>query len=80
MSFWFFSNYPLPRASIHLSKHIKREVQGTCPLGRGPKMKNGPIKVPFLVPPKPPKWGYGGTKIGTSGARIEIPRPLFDTN
>ena len=39
---------------------------------------------PFLVPPKTPKMGvsgyFGGTEIGTLGARIKILRPLFNTN
>ena len=38
----------------------------------------------LLVPPKwlrlPRFGGFGGTKNGTSGARIKIPRPLFNTN
>ena len=41
-------------------------------------------QVPFSVPPKTPKMGhfgyFGGTKNGTSGARIKILRPLFNTN
>ena len=41
-------------------------------------------EVPFLVPPKTPKMGvfgyFGGTENGTSGARIKILRPLFNTN
>ena len=41
-------------------------------------------QVPFLVPPKTPKMGvfgyFGGTENGTSGARIKILRPLFNTN
>ena len=44
-------------------------------------------EVPFSVPPKRWKWvilgvfGYfGGTENGTSGARIKILRPLFNTN
>ena len=41
-------------------------------------------EVPFLVPPKKPKWPIfcvlEGTKNGTSGVRIKILRPLFNTN
>ena len=41
-------------------------------------------QVPFSVPPKTPKMGVfgytGGTENGTSGARIKILRPLFNTN
>ena len=41
-------------------------------------------EVPFSVPPKTPKMGvfgyFGGTENGTSGARIKILRPLFNTN
>ena len=41
-------------------------------------------EVPFLVPPKMPKMGvfgyFGVTENGTSGARIRILRPLFNTN
>ena len=41
-------------------------------------------QVPFSVPPKTPKMGvfgyFGGTENGTSGARIKILRPLFNTN
>ena len=41
-------------------------------------------QVPFLVPPKTPILGvfgyFGGTENGTSGARIKILRPLFNTN
>ena len=41
-------------------------------------------QVPILVPPKTPKMGhfgyFGGTENGTSGARIKILRPLFNTN
>ena len=40
--------------------------------------------MPFSVPPKTPKMGvfgyFGGTENGTSGARIKILRPLFNTN
>ena len=42
------------------------------------------LEVPFLVPPKRLKRPYfshlGGTRNGTSGARIKIVRPLFNTN
>ena len=38
-------------------------------------------EVPFSVPPKWPILGVlGGTENGTSGARIKILRPLFNTN
>ena len=41
-------------------------------------------EVPFPVPPKTPKMGvfgyFGVTENGTSGARIKILRPLFNTN
>ena len=38
-------------------------------------------EVPFLVPPKMGVFGYfGGAENGTSGARIKILRPLFNTN
>ena len=41
-------------------------------------------EVPFSVPPKMPKMGvfghFGGTKNGTSGARIKILRRVFNTN
>ena len=47
----------------------------------------GHPKCHFWYPPKRPKWvilgvfGYfGGTENGTSGARIKILRPLFNTN
>ena len=41
-------------------------------------------EVPFSVPPKMPKMGvfgyFGGTEHGSSGARMKILRPLFNTN
>ena len=43
-------------------------------------------EVPFFVPSKRQNWAvlavlgrFEGTKNGTSGARIKILRPLFDT-
>ena len=42
-------------------------------------------KVPFFVPSKRRKWAvlavlgrFGGSKNGTSGAQIKIPRPLLE--
>ena len=41
-------------------------------------------EVPFSLPPQTPKKGgfgfFGVTENGTSGARIKILRPLFNTN
>ena len=60
------------------------DLGGVFVLKSGLTILIGAPEVQFSVPPKTPKmsvFGYfGGTKNGTSGARIKILRPLFNIN
>ena len=67
------------------SKSVEmRVLGGVFVLKSGLRILIRAPEVPFLVPPKTPKMGvfgyFGGTENGTSGARIKILRPLFNTN